>query len=171
LTILNVPHPALSARSVLRGNWRQALRSWYVYFFQLPWVPEWVLSRKHFGTLRRAMRASANPGTFTDEDLDQYCRAWREPGALSAMLGWYRAFVRRAAARPWALRRPAPYPMPAQLIWGERERALEPSLAQESANLMNNGRLIRLPQATHWVHEDEPAVVTGYLLDLMRKGG
>jgi pimeloyl-ACP methyl ester carboxylesterase len=165
LTILNVPHPAIGVRSVMRGNLRQLVRSAYIYFFQIPWVPEWLLRRRDSALMRRSMATSARPGTFGPADLDRYVRLWSEPGALAAMLAWYRAFMRGVLRRGWpALPLPPPYRMPALLLWGEQDVALGVELAEQSARLLENGRLVRLPAATHWVQHDFPAVVTQHLL-------
>ncbi len=165
LSILNVPHPAVSVRSIMHGNRRQMLRSSYVYFFQLPAFPEWLLRRNNYAAMRRAMRASARPGTFTDDDLANYVRAWSEPGALSAMLGWYRAFVRHYALRlPRAYKLPK-YRMPVLMLWGEKDVALGIELAEQSARLLENGRLVRLPEATHWLHHEFPDEITRHLLE------
>ena len=164
LSILNVPHPAVAVRSVLRGNLRQFLRSDYVYFFQIPWLPEWLLRRNNFALLRRAMAATARPGTFTEADLDQYVRLWSETGALSAMLGWYRAFVRRAALTYRVNAKLPTYAMPALLLWGEKDFALGVELAQQSARLLERGRFIRLPAATHWLHHEFPDEINRHLL-------
>ena len=98
-------------------------------FFQLPWLPEWALRRNGYAALRRALRASSRRGTFSDGDLAAYERAWREPGALTGMLNWYRALPRRpriADARVAA---------PTLLIWGERDRVLERGLGEASLAL------------------------------------
>ncbi len=96
LAILNVPHPAVFTRTV-RSNPRQMRRSWYMAFFQLPRLPEWRFSSNNFAAGVRALVASSRPGTFTADDLDEYRNAWANPGAVTAMLNWYRAFFR---ARP-----------------------------------------------------------------------
>lgn len=168
LSILNVPHPSLAARSVLRGNWRQAWRSTYVYFFQLPWLPEWLLRRAGYALMRRGLQRSANPGTFSDEDLNRYQQVWSAPGGLAAMLGWYRAFVRRPDLTLRDMPRPGSYRMPAQIIWGKQDVALEVGLAEQSARLLANGRLVVLPEATHWVQHDVPERVTSLLKECLQ---
>ena len=69
LAILNVPHPQVMV-DTLPGSPRQMLKSWYIFFFQIPRFPEWVMSRRNFALMRRMMHASANPGTFSESDLD-----------------------------------------------------------------------------------------------------
>jgi epoxide hydrolase 4 len=169
LSILNVPHSGLAVRAVVRGNWRQAMRSSYVYFFQIPWLPEWMMRRNGFALMRQGMRRSANQGTFSDADLDRYTQIWAEPGGLAAMLGWYRAFMRKPGVTLRHVPPPGSYRMPAQIIWGEKDVALEVSLAEASAKLLAHGRLVRLPNATHWVQHDLPEVVTELLLELLRQ--
>lgn len=165
LAILNVPHPQVLERAILRGDWRQALKSWYVLFFQLPWLPERLLSLNDYRPLRETVRRTASPGTFSAADLDEYTWAWRQPGALSAMLGWYRAHVRRMARRgPPSARRPL-IETPTLIAWGDRDTALEKSLADQSAQLVRGARVVHFPAATHWVHEDRPADVNSLLLE------
>lgn len=164
LAILNVPHPAPIARALRGGSLRQMFKSWYIFFFQIPWFPEWVLSRSRFAVMRRMMIASSRPGTFTSEVLDYYREAWARPGALSAMVGWYRALMRTALQTGGAAfnRR---ITMPTVILWGERDVALRVELAEQSLAWLDHGKLIRFPLATHWVHEDFPLEITQHLLD------
>src|SRR5271166_2946744 len=99
LAILNVPHPAVFMRT-LRSNPRQMLRSWYMAFFQLPRIPEWRFASNNFAEGTKALVASSRPGTFTADDLEQYRKAWSNPGTVTAMINWYRAFFRAKPALP-----------------------------------------------------------------------
>ena len=90
LIILNVPHPAILIL-FLRRSIKQLLKSWYIFFFQIPSVPEWVLSRNNYQAMRKMMLASSNPGSFNEQDLAYYKEAWGQLGALTGMLNWYRA--------------------------------------------------------------------------------
>jgi pimeloyl-ACP methyl ester carboxylesterase len=168
LTICNVPHPLVGVRSVLRGNVRQAARSAYIYFFQLPGLPEWLLARNDYRLMRQGLRATSNQGTFTDLDLDRYARAWAQPGALRAMLGWYRSFMRGGLLRLGRMPPVRRIAARTLLVWGERDPALGVELAVESARLLERGRLVRLPEATHWVHQDQPDEVNRLMLDHLR---
>jgi epoxide hydrolase 4 len=163
LTILNVAHPAMGIRAVLRGNVRQMLRSSYVLFFQVPLLAEWLLSAGNYHLLRTVMRRSSRPGTFHAIDLQRYTQASSRRGALRAMLGWYRAFW-RDVLRLRRLPDPMPIKTPSQIIWGERDRALGVELAEQSARLLPGERLIRLPAATHWVHHEFPREVRDLIL-------
>ena len=70
LTIMNVPHPAVMRR-FLRRDLDQIRRSWYAGFFQIPWLPEKILSTNNFREMVRGLRGSAKKGSFTDSDLEK----------------------------------------------------------------------------------------------------
>ncbi len=163
LAILNLPRPQILYRLILRGNVEQLLRSSYVYFFQLRGVPERLLSANDYQMLRRTLQASSLPGAFTDRDMDIYAEAWRQPGALSAMIGYYRdEFGRKLRDR--AVEALAPVTLPTLMIWGKRDVALAFEGATMSAATFENGALVPFPQAGHFVHEEFPEAVNGLLL-------
>jgi pimeloyl-ACP methyl ester carboxylesterase len=152
LAILNAPHPDVIG-PYLRRHPGQAMRSLYAAFFQLPGLPERVLSAGNYAGLVRAMTASARTGAFTQADLARYRAAWAKPGALTAMLNWYRALVRRS-------RRPAGrITVPMLLIWGQRDAALSEGLARASLALCDDVHVAWQPDATHWVQHEAVAVV------------
>src|SRR6267378_3279128 len=93
LAVLNVPHPSVM-RKFLSTRPRQFFRSWYMFFFQLPWLPEAVFSAFNYRIGASSLLRSSCPGTFSAEDLTQYRAAWSQPGALNAMINWYRALFR-----------------------------------------------------------------------------
>ena len=115
-----------------------------------------------FANMRRLMIASSLPNTFSGCDLDRYQVAWAKPGALSGMLGWYRAIFRNT------LRRPAPrigrITPPTLILWGEKDIALSIKVAEQSVSYLADGKLIRFPDATHWIHQDKSEEVTRHLL-------
>src|SRR5260370_10408307 len=76
------------------------LHSWYMFFFQLPWLPEALFCAFNFRVGVRALLRSSRPGTFTPEDLAQYRSAWSQPGSLTGMVNWYRALFRTRAKFP-----------------------------------------------------------------------
>lgn len=171
LGILNVPHPAVMVRT-LRSSLRQIIKSWYIFFFQLPRLPEWTLSRNHYAAMRRMLKASSRRGTFSPDALDRYVQAWRQPGALKAMLNWYRAMFRSVIASMGGSVERSPrrrVEPPTLMIWGTKDIALDRSMAQPSIDMCNQGRLVFFEQATHWVQHDEPERVTRLLLDFLEE--
>jgi epoxide hydrolase 4 len=166
LAILNVPHPAVMARALAGGDPRQMLRSWYVLFFQIPGLPEWLLSRSRFRGLRRMLLTTSRPGTFSPADLARYGDAWSRPGALSAMLGWYRIGF---GPNPLRLRKQIfrRIGTPGLILWGDRDVALRPEMAERSLSWLEHGRLVRFPDATHWVHQEYPEEINRHLLEFL----
>ncbi len=171
LAILNVPHPAYTLEpGLMRAAvpmWRQLLRSWYVFFFQLPWLPELTLRAGGFASLRRMLRRDpVRPGAFTDADIARYVEALAQPGALTATVNYYRALLRHPG--PSGLRRRLRrIEAPVLVIWGERDRYLEAGLAQPPRRWVPNARVERLPDASHWVQLDQPARVNDLLLTFL----
>jgi epoxide hydrolase 4 len=159
LAILNAPHPAVWGRHLLRSP-TQFLRSAYIGFFQLPWLPEAVLSARNFTVLAAMMRRASRPGTFSEGDLAIYRQAWAQQQALSAMLNWYRAL-------PWGRQCREAVQVPALVLWGARDIALERRLAQDSLSLCETGRVQWFENAGHWVQHEEAMKVSIALADFL----
>lgn len=164
LAILNVPHPAVFM-STVRSNPRQMLRSWYMAFFQIPRLPEWRFSSNNFAEGVKALVASSRPGTFTPEDLEQYRKAWSNPGTVTAMINWYRAFFRAQPPMPADLQ----VHVPTRILWGQRDMFLLPEMAQESVTYCDSAQLTYFPGATHWLHHEEPEAVNDALIQFFRE--
>ena len=157
LAILNVPHPAVMMRTLQRSL-RQILKSWYIFYFQIPWLPEWMMRRGNYAPMRRMMKASSGRSTFSDADLEQYVKAWSQPGALTAMLNWYRAMFRQAVRSPGGRNKQRPprrVQVPTLMLWGVKDIALIRQMAQQSIELCEEGQLIYFENATHWVQHEE----------------
>jgi len=168
LGILNVPHPVVMLRT-LRKSMEQLRKSWYMFFFQIPWLPEWGLGRNNAQGASDLLKNSAKPGTFSDEDLVHYRQAWTQPGALTAMINWYRSLIRTGLRN---ISKPGPktplISVPTLMLWGLQDVALGQEMAQPSIDLCAQGNLIFLDQATHWVQHDEPEKVADYLLEFFQ---
>ena len=162
LAVLNCPHPQVLRRHLVRSP-RQLLRSSYILGFQLPWLPERLARLANWRFLVRAMQRSSRPGTFHEQDFEEYRRAWSQPGAIRSMIHWYRALVRYPPGDSAKSR----IPVPTLLIWGARDRFLGTELARPSIDLCDEGRLVILDQATHWVQHAEQAQVNELLLGFL----
>ena len=159
----NVPHPRRMLEA-LRQPGRQLLRSWYMFFFQVPWLPERLLAAGDWRGLRQPF-SDARPEAFTAADIERYKQAWSQPGAITAMLNYYRASIRRP---PGGVSRRSlpPVEAPTLIIWGERDRHLGAELAEpERRDVPHLERVVRLPSASHWVQHDEPERVSELLVD------
>ena len=162
LVVLNVPHPSVM-RKFLSTRLRQLFRSWYILFFQLPLLPEAFFSAFNFGVGARSLLRSSRPGTFSADDLVQYRAAWSQPGALTAMINWYRALFRFSARFP-----DRTVHVPTRILWGGRDAFLLSEMANESLRYCAKGELCTFANASHWLQHEEPARVSELLIDFFR---
>jgi pimeloyl-ACP methyl ester carboxylesterase len=159
--MLSVPHPRIFIKN-LTMNPAQLRRSWYMFFCQLPWLPEYILRRRDWALLVGALRNTSPPGVFSDSDLEEYKKSWARKGALTAMLNWYRA----ALLRPSKLAldsKASRVKVPALLIWGKNDQFAGEAMARESLQYCDDGHLEMFETATHWVQHEEPARVNTLL--------
>jgi epoxide hydrolase 4 len=158
--MLSAPHPRVFIKNLI--NPAQLRKSWYMFFFQLPLLPEFMVRRRHWALLVRVMRDTSPPGVFSDSDLEQYKESWAKRGALTAMLNWYRAALMRPSK--FALDSEASrVKVPALLILGKNDQLTGEALARESLQYCDDGHLEILETATHWVQHEEPAQVNNLL--------
>ncbi|MFO0958357.1 MAG: alpha/beta fold hydrolase [Isosphaeraceae bacterium] len=165
LVVINAPHPIVFRRRLAKSP-RQLLRSWYAFYFQVPRLPEALFRRRNWASLAESMRATSRPGTFSDADLDRYRAAWSAPGAMTAMLHWYRAAMRV----PPSARDDVRVHAQTRMIWGAKDGFLERGLTRPSLDLCDRGTLEVIEDATHWVQHEEPARVNRLILSFLRDG-
>ena len=152
LIIMNVPHPMCYFDRLFRSA--QFFKSWYVFFFQLPWLPEWLLTRRKSRAVSgMVLRTSTNREKFPRDLLDVFQKNAQSPGAVTAMLNWYRAAFRRGATR----QRRAGFPIirtRTLMIWGEEDTALDKSTTYDTHRYVTDLTLRYLPGVSHWVQQD-----------------
>jgi epoxide hydrolase 4 len=160
LVIMNVPHPAVMAGQMGR-NWAQLKKSWYMFFFQLPGLPEWGATRNDGQAIRDTFRGMAiDKSNFTKDVLDRYAKDAQRPGAIRGMINWYRAALRIGGK----LR--GPWPMietPTLIVWGEEDAALGIELLDGTDAYVRDLTIRRLPKVSHWVQQEAPAKVNTIL--------
>jgi pimeloyl-ACP methyl ester carboxylesterase len=160
--VLNVPHPQVLAQA-LRRNPRQFAKSWYVFFFQLPWLPEGLARLRNWWAARQALLRTSADGVFSHQDLHTYREGWSQPRAMRSMINWYRAAGRFAGQ----LSETGRVQVPVHIIWGENDAFLEADLARQSLHLCDEARLTYLP-ASHWVQHEMPDEVNELLLNFLK---
>ncbi len=153
LVIINVPHPVCFARSLSRPG--QMLRSWYAVAFQIPMLPEWILRRNGARGVGDAMlRSSTAPERFPASLIEATCSNAAQPGALKAMIHWYRAFLRGGGLRR-QLRRGFPQiDIPTLLLWGEQDKFLAKYTTEGTDQFVRELTVQFLPGVSHSVQQD-----------------
>jgi pimeloyl-ACP methyl ester carboxylesterase len=159
LATLASVHPAGFERQMRK--WSQIKKSWYVFFFLLPRLPEWWLSRRDFAFVKRSLRDDGLD-TATIEDL---LEGIRPPDALRASIDWYRASFRDGVKKRITLAK-VEHPMLA--IWGDRERHFDAELAEPPRDWVPNARVAHVANGSHWVHHDAPEEVGALLVEHFR---
>jgi len=168
LIVMNCPHPERMSYA-LRHNPRQMMRSWYMLFFQIPRLPEWIFRRRNYDALARALRdGTIQKNVFTENDLDYFRAAFRNPYSITAAINYYRALLRSGLGRKasaWMDRKIA---APTMLIWGEQDFALGKELTYDMEGLFTGPFQIKyIPDSGHWVQQEKPALVNQYLREFL----
>lgn len=168
LAALQVPSP-----SAWQTNFtlRQFLASWYMFFFQLPRLPEWWARANNFARVERMYReTSFRPGAFTDADLAVYKEALGQPGALTSSVNYYRAnvfrslFARKDTSREAAQK----IQVPTLFIYGELDMAVLPSTVRGLERFVAGPYTeVRIPDSGHWVQNEAVAEVNAALLNFL----
>ncbi|MGK2873290.1 MAG: alpha/beta fold hydrolase [Alphaproteobacteria bacterium] len=168
LVVMNIPHPKLFAQGV--RHWAQLKRSWYVFFFQIPWLPEWGLGRNGARGVGEAFSTMAvDKSRFPPEVLEVFQRNASQPGALTAMINYYRAALR--GAKPKEARVPGKLSTPTLMIWGEEDTALGKELTFGTEELVEDFTIHYLPGVSHWVQQEAPERVNEILRDWLSSQG
>jgi len=155
VTPVSVPHPAAFLKAIPTS--RQGLASWYMYFFQLPWLPEFLLTRGQGAAAKRSLTRIGQ----TPEAAQRDVRAMLEPGAMTAGLNWYRGMPlinpRSAGGR---------ITVPTMYVWSDNDAALLPKGAHDTAKYVSGEyRFEVMAGASHWIPEERPDELAGLLLD------
>jgi pimeloyl-ACP methyl ester carboxylesterase len=123
-------------------------------FFQVPGLPEALLGRNGANAIGRIFTSTAcYPERFTPEVLAIYREQAAAPGALTAMLNWYRAAARGGMLRQVKLGFP-PIDVPTLMLWGEEDAALGKETTYGTHRYVTDLRLHYIPGASHWVQQD-----------------
>ena len=145
---------------------RQLERSWYVFYFALPWNPERFLTRRNGAIMPRLLRG----GQFSPEEITTYRDAICRPGAAWAGLAYYRALVRNLRANATRLRGNV-VSAPTLVIWGEHDDALGVEFTEDMDRYVRGPlRIVRLPEENHWFIQNQPDRFVRMVVDFLREG-
>ncbi|BAY07191.1 alpha/beta fold hydrolase [Calothrix sp. NIES-2098] len=162
LIILNLPHPAKFSQGLRTPQ--QLMRSSYIFFFQLPWLPELFIKSSNYAAVEKALKGMAvDKNTFTQLDIDTYKNAAAKNGALTAMLNYYRnVFQQRIFKTNWGI-----LEVPTLMIWGEDDTALGKELTYGTEAYVKNFQIKYISKCSHWVQQEKPDLVNQYMQDFL----
>lgn len=162
LIVLNIPHPAKFAEGIRTPQ--QLLRSWYMLFFQLPWLPESLIQFSDYQLIENAFKRMAVDKTaFTQADIEAYKDAAAKRGALTAMLNYYRnIFQQRMLTQNWSVLQ-----VPTLMIWGENDSALGKELTYGTEAYVKHLRIKYIPNCSHWIQQEQPQLVNQYIREFL----
>jgi epoxide hydrolase 4 len=145
---------------------RQVLASWYMLFFQIPKLPEWILRQNDFALGERLFRkTAADPEFFSDDEIAKYKDSWREPGALEAAINYYRA---NAFDKFFKRREMVKIKVPTLFIYGEKDSAVLPETVQNVKDAIDaHYEEVRIPDSGHWVQQEAAEAVNDTLLEFL----
>ena len=164
LIVLNLPHPA-KFRAGLR-TFAQLRKSWYIFAFQLPWLPEWVFRRNDCEAIASAFYDMAiDKSAFTQADLQAFKDAAAKPGALTAMIHYYRnVFQDFFRSKSWKI-----IEIPTLMIWGENDIALGKELTYGTQEYVRDLQINYIPNCSHWVQQEQPQLVNRYMREFLAR--
>lgn len=161
LVIMNVPHPKCAQREI--RHWYQLKKSWYIFFFQLPWLPEKMLGRNGAQPIKEAFsKMAVDKSRFPDNELQVYADAASRPGALRSMINYYRALLRTRDGQEIG---DAMVNIPTLMVWGEEDTAIDIRCTDGTQQWVPDLELHRLPGVSHWVQQEAPEKVNAILRD------
>ncbi len=162
LIVMNLPHPAKFAAGLQTPQ--QLLRSWYIGFFQIPFLPELLIQAGDYWFIEQAFKGMAiRKDAFTNNDILQFKTAAAKPGALTAMINYYRAMLgNNFMHRRWPV-----LEVPTLMIWGEEDAALGKELTLGTEDYVRDFHLRYIPDCSHWVQQEQPERVNTYMREFL----
>ncbi len=166
LVICNVPHPQAMQKAF---GWEQMKKSWYVFFFQLPKIPEYLLGRDNAKGVGEMIRNTfVDPTKFPPEIAEVFSRNANQPGALTAMINYYRALIRN---NPNSKPKNEDFPIiktPTLMIWGEEDVALSKETTYGTERYVEDFTIRYLPGVSHWVQQESPETVNSMITAFLK---
>lgn len=161
LAILNSPHPVAFLHAI-QNDWEQVQKSWYMFYFQMPFAPEAMMSQNNWENGLRFLK-SLSPQAFSEEETTHYIEAWSQPGAYTAMLNWYRAMMQAGSGA--IMQHDPRVKTPTLILWGMDDPVFTEGVLRGSAALCDNARLVEIPGVGHWVQHEAADLVNRELAE------
>ncbi|MCU1700108.1 MAG: Alpha/beta hydrolase [Mycobacterium sp.] len=157
LTAVSVPHSRAYLRSLLSST--QALKSYYMAMFQIPWLPA-AVPRRFPKLIDRILRKSG----MDDEAIRQVHTDVIDGGALNPAVNWYRAipfssqrYIQRVS-------------VPTTYVWSTDDIALSRRCAELCQRYVTGPYRFEVVDGSHWIPEEHPDLVRDLIVDRIKAG-
>jgi pimeloyl-ACP methyl ester carboxylesterase len=162
LIVLNLPHPAKFAEAF--RNPQQLLRSWYVFFFQTPILPELLIQSNDYQPIETMLKGMAvDKSIFSQADIEAYKDAAAKRGALTATINYYRnVFQPKFFNQTLGV-----LEVPTLMIWGDKDIALGKELTYGTEAYVRDFQIKYIPNCSHWVQQEQPSLVNQYMREFL----
>ncbi|UJR37562.1 hypothetical protein I4U23_030263 [Adineta vaga] len=159
LVIMNVPHPKAFEANL---SFRQLRRSWYMFFYQTPFIPELLFQSNDFEIFKQVFLGKPmgliNQNNLTRDDLEVFKYTFAQEGTAHAAINYYRALFRNQKEELQKR-----IIVPVLIVWGCQDGAIGEELADASTKYCSDVRLKKIRDASHWVQQDVPDEVNKYM--------
>ena len=170
LTVMAVPHAGRFAREGLRIP-KQLRLSWYMGFFNIPWLSDWVVSRHDYRFIRWLWRDWSPSWQPEPGVLEGVISTLSQPGVRSAALGYYRAALSIKALLVSVEEAHYSVPVPTLALSGERDGCIASDVFEElmvAQDFPQGLTFSRIPQAGHFLHQEQPGRVNRKIVDWLK---
>lgn len=164
LVIINAPHPAIFQQE-LKQNPEQQKASAYMTFFQDPQAEKALSANNYEQLVEKVFGQDLKARNFTEDDKQEYLKAWSQPGALTASLNYYRALFSFGSGLDNSSYR---VNVPTLVIWGEKDKYLMTSNLRGLEEYVPDLTVKRLPEGSHWIIHEKPELVNKYIKEFIK---
>ncbi len=169
LAIINAPHPVVFQKSLIDSADQRAA-SQYISAFRTPGFEKMVEAKGYNWFFERTFSAHVDLTKIPEAEKQQYLAEWSQPGALTSMLNWYRGSKvivpppgATLSVPGWLLRAFPHVRVPTLVIWGMKDTALLPVQLDGLDELVEDLRIVRMPDAGHFAPWEAPEQVADAL--------
>jgi pimeloyl-ACP methyl ester carboxylesterase len=168
LIILNSPHPDAFKGKII-GSLGQFLKSWYIFFYQLPYIPEWAVHTNDLEAFDTVFSDENKQLTITEEELEAYKYTYSRKGAWTPPINYYRQnfSIAKSLVEP-----PKPLSIirvPTLFIWGDGDIHLSKDLPELTRPYVENMTIKYISKGNHFVQQHKPAEVNAVIAEYLKK--
>nr|CAD7599222.1 unnamed protein product [Timema genevievae] len=139
----------------------------YVFFFQMPFLPELFISMHDLVSFKRLFKKTIPESSVEDEDVEAFKYTFSKPGALTAPINWYRANVLEQQIEDIKTKKDPG--VPGLFLFGEKDDYLELAYLEEAKDVIKNLQTVVIEGGNHFVQQDKPEAVNKVMRDFLNK--